>query len=224
MKISKAFIKKELRPFLYSTIGIIVLGLSINLISWKFKMVSGGLPGYGLVVNYITDFPLGVFLLISNTIILILQFLIAGKTTGIRGIYGYVLLSIFIEATRKFFNINLAEVEGLKNLSLIALQGFLGGFSIALVVAYDYSFGSYSSIFPIVRKFIDIKAPTLFLLFDALLVVTTTIAFGFEKGYLLLVNAVVFYFSFKLFLRSFKDEIAKGNSIFYLSRIMISHR
>ncbi|MDD3647579.1 MAG: YitT family protein [Candidatus Dojkabacteria bacterium] len=220
MKISKKEkLKKEIRLFVYSTIGIIILGLSINFISWKYKLVSGGLPGYGLAFNYIIGFPLGYFLLLVNTLILILQYFVAGKVTGLRGIYGYIFLSVFIEITRRFFGIQQAEAGIPNEYYYMAIQGFIGGTSIALVIAHGYSFGSYSSIYPIVKKFVKISAPAMFFLFDAILVIITILAFDARKGYLLFVNAVFFYLSFRLFLKYFREEVDNGHSIFYFKKI-----
>ena len=107
---------EEIYRLVISTIGIIILGLAINLLSWQFRLVSGGLPGYGLVVNYLTGISVGTFLLISNTIVLLVSLLVTDKTAGFRGIYGYVFLSLFID------------------------------------VSHDYSFGSYSSMLPVINK------------------------------------------------------------------------
>lgn len=75
--------KRNLKSFFISILGITILGLSISLISWRYRLVTSGLPGYALIVNYSTKISVGSALLIGNTIILLLALLIAGKTAGL---------------------------------------------------------------------------------------------------------------------------------------------
>lgn len=202
MKKFKEKVQKEIKPFVFSTMGMATLALTINIFSWRYRLVSGGFPGYGLVINYLTDIPLGIFLLVSNTIILLLAFLIAGKTVGIRGVYGYVFFSLFIEFSREILSFEQITIDSFStNLILSILQGVFGPLGVSLVVASSYSFGNYTSIFPIVKKYINISAPLLFFLLDMLLSVITLILFGVEMGLLLVVNAVVFFICFKCELR-----------------------
>lgn len=198
MKNIREKVQKEIRPFVFSTLGMAILALTINLFSWRYRLVSGGFPGYGLVVNYLTDISLGTFLLVSNTVILIGAFLIAGKTAGARGIYGYVFFSIFIEFSREILGFEQVTIDSFGiNLFLSILQGVFGPLGVSLVVASDYSLGNYTSIFPVVKKHINISAPLLFFILDVVLTIVTFIYFGFEMGILLFVNAIVFFVCFK---------------------------
>lgn len=190
-------VKNELHRLILSTIGIIMLGTAINLLSWKYKLVSGGFPGYALNINYLTGFPVGKSLLIANTAVLILSLLVAGKTAGLRGIYGYTFLSVFIEVSKGLLNLQQIETSLIfTNLLLTSLQGFIAPIGIALVIVSGYSFGSYSSVIPIIDRFKKIPAPVTFLFFDLILAVLTLYFFGFEKAIFMLVNALVFYLTF----------------------------
>lgn len=190
-------IKNELRRLILSTIGIIILGIAINFLSWKYKLVSGGFPGYALNVNYLTGFPVGTSLLIANTAVLVLSLLVAGKTAGLRGIYGYTLLSVFIEVSKRLLNLRQVEVPSVfTNLLLTSVQGFIASIGIALVIVNGYSFGSYSSVVPIIDRVKKIPAPVTFLFFDLILAVLTLYFFGFEKAVFMLVNALIFYLTF----------------------------
>lgn len=196
--------KLELYRLAVSAVGIVVLGLAINLLSWKYRLISGGLPGYALSINYLTGISAGTFLLIGNTVILFLSLIIVGKTAGLRGIFGYTFLAFFIDSSRQALRLEQIQLSSFTpNVFLVALQGFIAPIGIALVITHGYSFGSYSSIVPIVHKYKKISPPVLFWVFDFLLILITLIFFGFEKALLLLINATVFYFSFKYFLSLF---------------------
>ncbi len=192
-------IVRELYRLVISSFGIILLGLSINYLSWRYRLVSGGFPGYALDINYVLHFPVGMTLLIANTIVLLLSFVIAGKTAGLRGVYGYVLVSFFIDSSKNFLHIQQVAHEPLVSYMFFTItQGTSAALAIALVMANGYSFGSYSSIMPIVRKFSRISAPKFFLLMDTVLGILTFALFGLQRAVLMYINAAVFFVVFRL--------------------------
>lgn len=193
--------KKELKPFLLSTFGIAFFALCVDLISWQFKLVTGGLTGYALILNYVTGVSVGTGLLIGNTVILLVSFLIVGKTAGIRGIYGYVILSFFIDFFKNVFGLHqIVETAFFTNLFLVVLQGSVASFFVSFVMISKYSFGSYSSIYPIISKYKKISYPLFFFAMDFLLSLLATYLYGWQKGILLLANAGAFFVTSKLIL------------------------
>ena len=198
-------LNKELFPFLISTICFIPFALSINYFSWQFRLVSGGFPGYALVVNYLTGFSVGTFLLLINTIVLIANFLFVGKTQGLKGVYGYVFLSLIIDFTRKAANLTQFNSTNLVfNIFSLSAQGLIGGIAIGIIIGLGYSFGSYSSLVLLINKFWKITSPAFFFLMDFILAIITSYFFGIQRGILLLINAVIFYFAFKYTLKCLK--------------------
>lgn len=189
---------KEIKPFLITSLCFIPFALSINLLSWQYKLVSGGFPGYALVVNYLTGISVGTFLIVINTIVLLANFIFVGKTSGIKGVYGYILLSLMIDFIRKILNLSQFISTNLYfNIFLSSLQGFIAGSVIGVIIFFGYSFGSYSSLVLLVNKFWKISPPAFFFLMDFILSVITLYFFGIEIGLLLLLNSVVFFLVFK---------------------------
>jgi uncharacterized membrane-anchored protein YitT (DUF2179 family) len=189
---------KEIKEFVLATLCFIPFALSINLLSWQYKLVSGGFPGYALVTNYLTGVSVGTFLIILNTIVLLANFLFVGKTSGIKGVYGYVAVSFLIDYTKPFFNLSQHVHSSLLfNIGAMSLQGLIAGSVIGVIIYFGYSFGSYSSLIFLVNKFWKIAPPPFFFLMDTILSVITIYFFGVERGVLLLINAVIFFFAFK---------------------------
>ena len=208
--------KEEIYNLLVSTVGIMILGLAINLLSWQFRLVSGGLPGYALIANYVTGISVGTFLLIANSLILVTSLVVTDRSAGLRGVYGYVFLSLFIDFSRKSLGLEQFELSSmlLKIISL-TVQGIIAPVGIALVMAHDYSFGSYSSMMPIVNRFMKVSPPIFFFALDLLLTTTTLVFFGAEKAMLLLINAGVFFVSFHYALKFFKANRANMRKLFF---------
>ena len=199
----------ELHRLLMTILGLMLLGLSINLLSWQFKLVSSGMPGYGLAINYLTGISVGKFLLLANTAILLIAFVAAGKGVGVRGVFGYIFLAVFIDLSRNLLGLEQIEISSFAtNTMIIGLQGLVAPIGIALVISHGYSFGSYSSMLPIVQKFRKIYPPTFFFVLDLILVFITLFFFGLERSLLLLINAVIFMVSFKYFLSLFQMNIS----------------
>jgi len=195
---NKEFVKR----FIVSTIGITVLGLSISLISWHFKLVTSGLPGYALILNYLTRFPLSTGLFIANTVILLIALILAGKSAGIKGIYGYTLLSLVIAFSKSAFSLTQVQLDSLLlNIFLYILQGSIAAFAISFVVYNKFSFGSYSSLLPITDKYWPITPPKLFFILDFILSLITAYYFGIQTGIFLLINAGAFFLVFQFTLK-----------------------
>lgn len=190
-------LKEELKSLLISIVGITILGLSITLISWQFKLVTSGLPGYALILNYKTGVSVGTALFAANTIILLITLIVAGKSAGLKGFFGYGYLSLVVDLTKKTFNLHQVIIPSLQiNIFLYVFQGLIAACAIGFIVYNKYSFGSYSSILPITDKYLKIHPPVLFFILDLILAVMTAYLFSFDKGILLLINAGAFFISF----------------------------
>ncbi|OGK23627.1 hypothetical protein A3C25_00740 [Candidatus Roizmanbacteria bacterium RIFCSPHIGHO2_02_FULL_38_11] len=198
---------KKYKSFIVSVIGITVLGLSISLISWKYRLVTSGLPGYALIINYLTNLSVGTVLLISNTFILILALLIAGKSAGIKGIFGYVYLSLVIDGSKKLLNLSQVSTPVFpKNILFYIFQGSIAACAIAFVIHNNYSFGSYSSMLPVVDKFVKISPAKFMFILDFILILITIYFFGLEKGVFLLINATAFFVSLSYTLKIINNK------------------
>ena len=184
--------------FLISAIGLAVLALTIDVFSWQNRLVTGGLPGYGLILNYLTQIPVGLSLFVANTIIILLVFLILGKSAGIKSVFGYIFLSAMIEFWWRILPLQPGDVDlGMQFINVI-MQGAISAIAVAFVISNNYSFGNYSTMHILVNNYVKISTPKFFLVCDIVLSLLTLILFGWQKGVSVLINATVFYFVFKL--------------------------
>lgn len=189
----------NLRQFAVATAGILLLAINIDVLSWQFKIVTGGMPGYALALNYLLHIPVGAFLLVINSIILVLLTIVDGKTAGLKAIYGYILLSVSVEFFRQTLNISSQDSTDLALIFLVSfMQGITAPIAIAMVLRNGYTFGSWTSLYPIAtRVWRHVTAPQFFFLMDGILTVIVLVTLGPIKALLLLVNAVAFFFSFR---------------------------
>lgn len=197
--------KKLIRETLIVTAANFIVALLVNLLAWKFKLVSGGLTGYALFINILSGLPTGTVLLTMNIILLLLALVIAGKGPGMRGIYGFVTLSTFLDLTRSLFNIQQVQTPSfITTLIIITILSIAMGTAISVILANNYSVGAYSTLYVVIKKFIDIPAQNVFFTVDFILAILTGVFLGFNKGLLLIANAFIAYFVVKLVLPKFQ--------------------
>ena len=79
-------LSKEMKLFVIANIAIFLLALSINLLAWRFELVSAGISGYGLVISYMLHLNVGIVLFTLNSFIVFLNWLSLGKVAGIKAI------------------------------------------------------------------------------------------------------------------------------------------
>lgn len=201
------------RETLLTTLANLAVAVLVNILAWRFQLVSGGLTGYALFLNLITPFSTGTLLLGMNLVLLLIAVVTIGKGPGLRGVYGFVSLSFFIDITRNLLQFQqVATPSFLATLILITLLSIGMGAAISVVLANNYSVGAYSTLYMIVKKWIDVPAQNLFFLLDFVLAILTGIVFGFEKGVLLIVNAVVAYYVVKTMLPKCKAFFGQPSS------------
>lgn len=190
-------IKKETKPFMVVSFSIIIYALFANLLSWQFRLVSGGFVGYGLLISYLTSWPVGLLLLIINTILIGVAFITSGKGMGLRVTYGYILISVAIDFFRNVLALEQSQVLLVDKILFTSLFGVIGGITIGTVVHYKYGVGGYTLIFHIINSFKKVSAPKLFLILDIVLGTLSWLFFGWQTALGLMTNSVVFYFAMK---------------------------
>ncbi len=79
--------------------GTLLAALAINLFLKPHAVVSGGASGVAILVNRLTGFPIGVFMLLVNIPLFLLGIIFMGKGFGIRSFVGTVLFSAFTDMT-----------------------------------------------------------------------------------------------------------------------------
>jgi uncharacterized membrane-anchored protein YitT (DUF2179 family) len=192
-------IAKELKRFIPATLAFTTLALTINLLSWRYTLVSGGFPGYGLFISYLTNLSVGTVLFILNSIIFIITFLVAGKKTGLRALFGYIFFSFIIDYTRQLLQLNQVTIQNdITSFYLLAIQGLLAGGSVAVFIKSGYSAGGWGTVVFAIQKYIKITPQKFFLTMDILLSVLVAFQYGIIKGLLLFVNAFTFNWGFRL--------------------------
>jgi uncharacterized membrane-anchored protein YitT (DUF2179 family) len=203
-------VRTEWKRFLFASAGIMLYGIFINILAWQFRLVTGGFPGYALLFNYLTSFPVGQIVLVFNTMLFIITFLFFGKGMSARGVYGYTLLSLSIDISRQLMQLHpISTLPLMHQILYNGMFGVIGGLSISMAVFAGYNVGGYTILSLMINKLKKIPHENVFLIFDVILGLCTAFLFGWTAAVVLAANAIAFYFSWRYSMRLLRYFIKK---------------
>ncbi|MEH7416290.1 YitT family protein [Neobacillus drentensis] len=125
--------KKIFQRILLITLGAILMSVGLEIFLVPNNVIDGGITGISIMLSYITDWKLGMFLFLFNIPFIFLGYKQIGKTFALSTLYGIVILSItttILHPVPAFTqDILLATVFG----------GILLGVGVGLVIRYGGS-------------------------------------------------------------------------------------
>lgn len=140
-------LKKYIKEGIEIIIGCILMALGTALFLLPNQLSSGGFAGISTIIYYLFNMPLGIVMLILNIPLIILTIIKVGKEIAIKGIFGTIVLSTFIDIFEK--------LKPLTEDRLLACiyGGILVGLGTAIVLKANASTGGTDLLSYIVRAF-----------------------------------------------------------------------
>lgn len=170
MKNKKVFI--YLKEYMMIVVGCILMAIGTSLFLLPNQLSSGGFAGIATIIYYLFKFPLGIVMLVLNIPLFIIAFVRVGKETTIKGIFGTVMLSTFIDIVDKYKPLTedriLACVYG----------GIFMGIGTAVVLKANASTGGTDMLSYIIRSFFPhFRSANLIVVIDIVIVLLNVLAF-----------------------------------------------
>ncbi|MGH4119153.1 YitT family protein [Clostridium sp.] len=162
-------------------LGSLIIAVSVNLFIIPNMLLSGGVTGIGLIIQYIFNMPLGVTMLILNIPLLILSILKINKKFTVFTILGTVALSGFLIITAPLNNV-LAPVEESYRLLYSIYGGVLSGLGLGVVLSNEGSTGGLDIIAIYAKKEYDIEIGIMSFILNFLIVAVGSLLFDFKVG------------------------------------------
>ena len=187
----KLLAMKILKEGIYIIIGCALMASGTSLFLLPNQLSSGGFAGISTIIYYLFSLPLGTTMLILNIPLFIMTIIRVGKETAIKGIFGTILLSTFIDILEKFKPLTedrfLACIYG----------GILVGLGTAIVLKASASTGGTDLLTYIIRSYKPTyRASSLIVIVDTAIVLLNVIFFKeIEIG---LYSAIAIYLSGKM--------------------------
>lgn len=185
------YVKKRVRDYLMITVAAIIYAVSISLFLDPNDIAPGGITGIAILINRFVLIPVGTINLILNIPIVLLGLWKFGFRFICSTLYALAMVTIFTNY--------LAQFGAVTNDLLIA--SVLGGMLLAISLGIIFKAGATTGGTDIIVKLLRIKWPhiktgVLFLLADALVILTSWIVFqnltvAFYAGIAVIVNSKV---------------------------------
>ena len=153
--------------YLLITLGTLLQAFAIRLFLVPGHLVNGGISGLAQLINYYTNFPIGVMILIGNIPLLILGWRhLGGRRFAIRTAYAVVTVSIFTDLLVLFL-----PKEGLSNdLVLNTLYGgVISGIGYGLVYRGHGTSGGTDILVKVINNWRAIPISQSYLITDSLI-------------------------------------------------------
>ena len=185
------YIRKIAKETFFIVIGCLFMAMGTSLFLLPNQLSSGGFAGIATIIYYLFNLPLGTTMLILNIPLFILTFIRVGKEVAIKGVFGTIMLSLFIDILEKFEPLTqdrfLACIYG----------GILVGIGTAIVLKANASTGGTDLLSYIIRSFKPhYRAGNLIVIVDTAIVLLNVIFFReIEIG---LYSAIAIYLNGKM--------------------------
>jgi uncharacterized membrane-anchored protein YitT (DUF2179 family) len=171
-------------------LGSLVVAIAVNLFIIPTKLLSGGLSGIGLTLQYIFNIPMGVTILVLNIPLLILSILKINKKFTAFTILGTMSLSFFLIITAPLNNV-LAPVEEAYRLLYSIYGGVLSGIGLGIVFSNEGSTGGMDIIAIYAKKKYDIEIGIVSFIINFLIVAVGSVLFDFKVGLYTLITMYI---------------------------------
>ncbi|MCF6181047.1 YitT family protein [Lutibacter sp.] len=166
--------KKEFINYSFIITGSLITAIGVVGFLIPNKIVTGGTAGLSIIFHYLFNLPTGILMFLINTPLLLISIKHLGKRFAFRTIVAIILLSSFIDL--------LAEIIHFPALSTNTLLatiygGICVGVGLGLIFKGDSSAGGSTIIAKIATTKLGLRAGTVILFLDIIVVVSAGIVF-----------------------------------------------
>jgi len=205
--------RKAIADYLFIVLGALVQAVSMRLFLIPGLMVSGGISGAAQIIQYFTNWPIGVMVFLGNVPLFILGWRYLGGTRfALRTAVAVTLFSIFTDGLAFFL-----PAKGITDdIFLLALYGgVLLGVGLGLVYRGRGTSGGSDILGRILNHKKGVSISQAYLITDGLVVLASGFAFGWERA---LYGFIVIYISGLA-----AELVSEGNNILRMAMIVTTH-
>ncbi len=183
----KKILEKQARRYFMIALGCLLGSIGFNLFLIPSHLLSGGLSGIAIILYYMTDWPVGVQLLVYNLPILYLAYRFFGKLYAVDTIVGTVMFSAAID-----FTSFVVQYELVHDVMLNAIfGGVLAGIGFGIVFKADANTGGLDVLGAIVKKYYSIDMGTVVFVLNMVVIALSACMFSLEAALFTLVSIYV---------------------------------
>ncbi len=181
----KQFIRKNWLTLVGTTVGCFITGLGIDVFYHHSKLISGGVTGIAMILNYTMGWNTSFVNLILNIPIFILGWILLGRKHVLISIYGTVITSL---ALQLFSGLSLSYDSAL---TTVVLGGAICGFGSGIMIRSGGTAGGTDIIGKILNKYFSVGIAAAQLSFNVVMLIVYGFMFNLDLAILTLVTSTV---------------------------------
>lgn len=184
------FCKENIKSYFMMTLGLLFLSLGVYFFQQPNQLALGGVTGIAMVMNKV--FPvisMGTYVLIFNSILLIIGFIFIGSSFGVKTIYCSIIYSVMLMLLEKLVPISGPFTNDIFIELLIGIA--ISAIGMAIVFNQNGSTGGTDIIAKILNKYIHLDMGKSLLIADFGITISAFFAFGTLKGMYAIVGIVL---------------------------------
>ena len=196
--------RQKLLDYLFIALGSLIQAVAMRLFLIPGLMVSGGISGAAQIINYFTNFPIGVMVLAGNIPLLALGWRhLGGRRFALRTATAVVLFSLFTDGLAFVLPRNGMTED-------MVLDALYGGVLLGIGLGFVYrgrgTSGGTDILGRILNHYRGVAISQAYLLTDGLVVLASGFAFGWNRA---LYGLMVIYVSGLA-----AEMVSEGNSLY----------
>ena len=186
----KNIFKIDYQDYFYILLGAIVQSVSLHFFLIPSLLVSGGVSGLAQVINYFTEWPIGIMIFLGNLPLFVIGWrYLGGKRFAIRTLIAIIGVSLFTDGLTLIFS-NECITNDLFLNSIYG--GVIYGIGLGLVYRGKGTSGGSDIVGMILFHKFGLSLTQAYMITDALIVLAGGLAFSWELG---LYGMIVIYIS-----------------------------
>ena len=172
--------RNRIHNFVLMTAGSMLMGLSLYFFKSPNGFVTGGVGGLGIILGKFTTASMGLWVTALNILLLIVGFIVLGKSMGVKTIYCTLLYSGVVD----LLELVVPMSKPLTDQTLLELVWaiILTGIGQAMIFYADASSGGTDILALILKKHTSMDVGKAILTVDILISAAAFFAFGIESG------------------------------------------
>jgi len=175
--------------YLFLFIGSILTAIGLEIFLIPNNIIDGGVIGVSIMLSYLSNYPLGMFIFFLNIPFLVLGYRHIGKTFVLSTLFSISSLSVWVSI--------LHPIPGLtEDLMLAAVfGGIIVGIGVGLIIRYGGSLDGTEIIAIILDKRTGFSVGEIVMFFNLFILTSAGLIFGWDKA---MYSLIAYFIAFKM--------------------------
>ena len=175
--------------YMFITIGILLASLALEIFLIPNRIIDGGITGISIILSFLTNINLSIFIIVINIPFLLLGFKHLGKNFLIRTTFAMIIFSFLLEQFK--------QVDVVTNDVLLAtvFGGILLGIGVGFVIRYGACLDGVETIAILINKKTSFSVGQVILLVNLVIYMVAGIVFGWDRA---LYSIMTYFITYKI--------------------------